>query len=134
VRPSRLTRLIPAAAVVGVTAAVAVPNLAAGQDDAGPDATRGDGHQAKNIILLIGDGMGVTHIDAARERYDGAAGELHMEQLRSQDTVRTWSVEPNSSKPNYVTDSASAATAWSSGVRRTTPPSARTPAARSSRR
>jgi alkaline phosphatase len=95
VRPSRLTRLIPAAAVVGVTAAVAVPNLAAGQDDAGPDAARGDGRQAKNI---------------------------------------TWSVEPNSSKPNYVTDSASAAIAWSSGVRRTTPPSARTPAARSSRR
>jgi alkaline phosphatase len=75
------------------------------------------GHKAKNIILLIGDGMGTTHIDAARQRYYGAAGKLVMEQLPVLGSVSTYAVEPNSDKPEYVTDSASAATAWSSGVK-----------------
>jgi len=75
------------------------------------------GHKAKNIILLIGDGMGTTHIDAARQRYYGAAGKLVMEQLPVFGAVSTYAVEPNSSKPDYVTDSASSGTAWSSGVK-----------------
>lgn len=77
----------------------------------------GDKGRAKNIILLIGDGMGTTHIDAARLRYYGAEGKLNMEQLPFQGSVSTYAVEEDSSKPNYVTDSASAATAWSSGVK-----------------
>ncbi|MBC7669026.1 MAG: alkaline phosphatase, partial [Gemmatimonadaceae bacterium] len=75
------------------------------------------GKKAKNIILMIGDGMGVTHIDAARQRYYGAAGQLNMEKFPTLGTVSTYAVEPGSAKPNYVTDSASAATAWSSGVK-----------------
>lgn len=38
--------------------------------------------------------MGAIHIAVARERYYGAAGELHMEQLRSQGSVRTLSCGP----------------------------------------
>jgi alkaline phosphatase len=73
--------------------------------------------KAKNIILLIGDGMGVTHIDAARQRFYGANGKLNMEKSPVQGTVSTYAVNEGSDKPNYVTDSASAATAWSSGVK-----------------
>jgi alkaline phosphatase len=83
-----------------------------------PDANGGgDEGAAKNIILLIGDGMGTTHVDAARLRYYGAEGKLNMERLPYLGSVSTYAVEPESRKPDYVTDSASSATAWSSGVK-----------------
>lgn len=78
----------------------------------------------KNVIFLLGDGMGRTHVTAARERYYGAAGKLNMETLKAVGQVSTYAVQKNSGQPgqpdfvpNYVTDSASAATAWSSGVK-----------------
>lgn len=75
---------------------------------------------AMNVILLIGDGMGQTHVDAARQVRYGADGSLAMETLGAygaKGTVRTWAVERGSDHPELVTDSASAATAWSSGVK-----------------
>lgn len=73
--------------------------------------------QARNVILLIGDGMGTTHVDAARQRIAGAGGRLSMEQLANTGSVSTYSVEKDSAKPNPVPDSAATATAWSSGVK-----------------
>lgn len=80
--------------------------------------------QAKNVIYLLGDGMGRTHVTAARERFYGAAGSLNMEKLPVVGQNRTYAVQKNSGQPgdpdfvpNYVTDSASAATAWASGVK-----------------
>jgi len=73
--------------------------------------------RAKNVILLIGDGMGVTHVNAARQRFYGAAGKLNMERTEQFGQVRTFAVDRNSDQPDLVTDSASAATAWSSGVK-----------------
>ena len=80
--------------------------------------------RAQNVIYLLGDGMGRTHVTAARERFYGADGELAMESLPAQGYVSTYAVEklsgqPGTSdfRPNPVTDSASAATAWSSGVK-----------------
>ncbi|TCJ24106.1 alkaline phosphatase [Nocardioides jejuensis] len=77
-----------------------------------------------NVIYLLGDGMGRTHVTAGRERFYGAHGKLNMEKLPVVGQVSTYSVEKNSGqpgsgdfKPNLVTDSASAATAWSSGVK-----------------
>ena len=89
---------------------------------------RGPGHgdkgKIKNVIYLLGDGMGRTHVTAARERYYGAAGKLNMERFPQVGQVSTYAVQPNSGQPgaddfvpNLVTDSASAATAWSSGVK-----------------
>ena len=109
----RTSRWIPAVAAA-LAAAAAVPTLASGQD---PGAPADEGQKAKNIILFIGDGMGVTHITAARDRYYGAAGRLNMERLPTEGSVATWAVQPNSDHPEYVTDSASSATAWSSGVK-----------------
>ena len=80
--------------------------------------------KAKNVIYLLGDGMGRTHVTAARERFYGAHGKLAMETMPAVGQVATYAVEKNSGqpgqadfRPNYVTDSASAATAWSSGVK-----------------
>jgi len=78
----------------------------------------------KNVIYLVGDGMGRTHVTAAGERFHGADGQLAMEALGTVGQVSTYAVEKGSGQPgdadfapNYVTDSASSATAWSSGVK-----------------
>ncbi|UGQ11527.1 alkaline phosphatase [Yinghuangia sp. ASG 101] len=75
------------------------------------------GKDVRNVIYLLGDGMGRTHVTAGRERFYGAAGKLAMEQLQYTGAVATYAVEKGSDKPALVTDSASAATAWSSGVK-----------------
>lgn len=103
----------PTQTVPGPTQTVTGPTTTVTQPPPPPPPAK----QAKNIILMIGDGMGVTHIDAARQRYYGAAGALNMEKFPTLGTVSTYAVEPGSATPNYVTDSASAATAWSSGVK-----------------
>ncbi|MEU0835223.1 alkaline phosphatase [Streptomyces sp. NPDC005969] len=83
------------------------------------NSTPQQGHRTeiRNVIYLLGDGMGRTHVTAARERYYGASGKLNMEQLPNYGAVATYAVEKGSATPALVTDSASAATAWSSGVK-----------------
>lgn len=83
-----------------------------------------DSGRAKNVIYLLGDGMGRTHVTAARERFYGPAGKLVMERMPVVGQVSTYAVQPRSGQPgtpdfapNFVTDSASAATAWASGVK-----------------
>ena len=109
-----------AGAALGVVAVVAG---AAASAAAAPAADSNNG-RVKNVIYLLGDGMGRTHVDAARLRYYGANGKLTMEQMPVVGQNATYAVEKNSGqpgqpdfKPNLVTDSASAATAWSSGVK-----------------
>ena len=98
--------------------AVAIAATVAAGTVAVAGATRDrDRREAKNVILLVGDGLGPTHIEAARIRYHGPAGRLALEQLPRRGMVSTYSVEPNSARPDLVTDSASAATAWASGVK-----------------
>ena len=82
-----------------------------------PPASAADGGSATNIIYLVGDGMGVTHITAARQRFSGAAGRLNMERSDVVGKVSTYAVEEGTARPALVTDSASSATAWSSGVK-----------------
>jgi len=106
-----LTRVgaVLAAGATGL-AAIALTSPTAGADDNKPK-------NAKNIILLIGDGMGYTHVTAARERFYGAAGMLNLQQADATGQVSTYAVRPDSTLPDLVTDSASAATAWSSGIK-----------------
>jgi alkaline phosphatase len=114
----------------GTTVAVLLTATVAGSASAGIAASSASAAESanngriKNVIYLLGDGMGRTHVTAARERYYGANGRLAMESLPVVGQVSTHSVEKNSGQPgaadfapNYVTDSASAATAWSSGVK-----------------
>ena len=112
----RHTRTWMGTATVAVAAsALVLSGSAAVADDRDDRSDRG--RAVKNVILLIGDGMGQTHVDAARQVRYGAAGSLQMEQLGVQGTVSTWAVERGSDQPELVTDSASAATAWASGVK-----------------
>lgn len=113
-------------ALASACAAGAIITAGVGAGTAGPAAAApgGNNGDVKNVIYLLGDGMGRTHVTAGRERFYGANGRLVMETMPSHGFVSTYSVEKKSGQPgqpgfapNYVTDSASAATAWSSGVK-----------------
>jgi len=113
-----------AVAVTIVVLAAAAGSSAASTVAIADDGKNGENGRAKNVIYLLGDGMGRTHVTAARERFYGASGKLAMESMPVVGQVSTYSVERGSGQPgqsdfapNYVTDSASAATAWSSGVK-----------------
>src|SRR5215472_5255576 len=74
------------------------------------------GGRAKNIIFLLGDGMGDSEITAARNYYVGASGRLGMDALPFTGEVTTYALqESDPSKPDYVTDSAAGGTAWATG-------------------
>lgn len=73
---------------------------------------------AKNVILLIGDGMGDSEITAARNYSVGVRGHFAgIDALPLTGQYTHYSLDKKSHKPNYVTDSAASATAWSSGVK-----------------
>ena len=65
----------------------------------------------KNVILLIGDGMGVGAMEIARQFEYGKAGVLHMERLEHVALMRTYSAN------NYVTDSAAGGSAIATGIK-----------------
>ncbi|WOZ76563.1 alkaline phosphatase [Kosakonia sacchari] len=73
---------------------------------------------AKNIILLIGDGMGDSEITAARNYAEGAGGFFKgIDALPLTGQYTHYSLDKKNGKPDYVTDSAASATAWSTGVK-----------------
>lgn len=72
----------------------------------------------KNVILLIGDGMGDSEITSARNYAAGAGGFFKgIDALPLTGQYTHYSLDKKTQKPNYVTDSAASATAWSSGVK-----------------
>ena len=73
---------------------------------------------ARNVILLIGDGMGTSEITAARNYAVGAGGRLALDEFLLTGQVTTYSVlESDSTAPDYDPESASTSTAWSTGVK-----------------
>lgn len=77
-----------------------------------------DPHKPKNVIVLIGDGMGDSEITLARYYGKGAAGTLNMETLPFAGELITYGLSAGPGPeypPNYVPDSAPTATAWSTG-------------------
>lgn len=108
---SRRTAL--AAVAMAATAGVAVAASVA------PAVADGKGEKstgARNVILLVGDGMGDFEMTAARYYEYGAKGRLAMDALPERSTVNTWSVTSDG-KPDYVPESASTATAFSTGTK-----------------
>ena len=65
--------------------------------------------RVKNVILLIGDGMGLSQIAAARIKAVGAKGKLHLDRIPVTGLITTCSAG------SLVTDSAAAATALATG-------------------
>ncbi len=73
---------------------------------------------AKNVILLIGDGMGDSEITAARNYAQGAGGFFKgLDALPLTGQYTHYALDKKTHKPDYVTDSAASATAWSTGVK-----------------
>jgi len=77
----------------------------------GEDSDGGGDQAARNVILLIGDGMGSAHRTAARLYSVGRGGELVMDRLPETGMARTWSTD------GVVPDSAAAGTALATGVK-----------------
>lgn len=131
-RATRVAVVLGAALVVGTAAA-----QAALPDHGGARQTNGDRTAevaaeikpgpAKNVILLIGDGMGDSEITVARNYLKGAAGRLDgLDALPLTGQYTTYSLyKPGttlfgtdvSGKPDYDPESASTASAWSTGTK-----------------
>ncbi len=71
----------------------------------------------KNVIFLLGDGMGTQEITAARY-YQGVGNALNVDRMPFTGFDTTWSVKPGAGPtylPDYDPDSASTGTAWATG-------------------
>jgi alkaline phosphatase len=72
----------------------------------------------KNVILFIGDGMGDSEITVARNYAEGAGGFFKgIDALPITGQYTHYSLDKETGKPVYVTDSAASGTAWSTGVK-----------------
>jgi alkaline phosphatase len=73
--------------------------------------------RARNIILMIGDGMGDSEVTLARNYDKGASGAFAgLDAFPLTGQYSTFSVNKHG-KPTYVTDSAASATGWSTGTK-----------------
>lgn len=68
----------------------------------------------KNIILLVGDGMGISQVTQAHLALGNTGGQLAMESMKYGGFVRPFSVGADGRR-NVVTDSAAASTAMATG-------------------
>lgn len=103
------------AATGDITANGGAQRLDGDQTDFIRDAMKDAG--AKNVILLIGDGMGDSEITAARNYAEGAAGAFPgIDALPVSGQYTHYSLNKDGT-PNYVTDSAASGTAWATGTK-----------------
>ena len=73
---------------------------------------------AKNVILLIGDGMGDSEITLARNYAEGAGGFFKgIDALPLTGQYTHYSLDQKTGKPTYVTDSAASGSAWATGTK-----------------
>ncbi|MEU9794455.1 alkaline phosphatase [Streptomyces sparsogenes] len=114
----RATRrhLMAATALAAATAAAVATTTAgaSGSKEQAKDAIRGG--KAKNVILLIGDGMGDSEITLARDYTVGADGRLNLDKFPLTGAYTTYAVHADGT-PDYVTDSAASGTGWATGVK-----------------
>ena len=91
----------------GKTLTIGAPTTHAASLPLVPDA------KIRNVILFIGDGMGLSHITAARINSFGPDGRFHLDHMPVTGLVTTHAVD------NLITDSAAAGTALATGVKTT---------------
>lgn len=115
-------KALAAAGLIVATGVLATVAAATGSGDRSKKVERAiDGGRAKNVILLIGDGMGDSEITSARYYAYGAAGRLPgIDALPFTGEMTTYSLvenpgQPDHGKPEYVPDSAATGTAWATG-------------------
>ncbi|MFF5175955.1 alkaline phosphatase [Micromonospora sp. NPDC000089] len=93
-----------------VAGAVAAAGLSFANPITAADAGSGHG-KARNVIFINGDGMSAAQREAARLYLAGLEGQLTMDKLPYSGQLTTSPRDPKSP----ITDSAAAATAWSTG-------------------
>jgi alkaline phosphatase len=98
--------IVAAATVIGLTGVAA---NARGPSDRQDDDERYPGGRAKNVILFIGDGMGVSTVTATRVYSVGVAGQLVVDQFPYTALSRTYSSD------SITADSAPTMTAMMTG-------------------
>ena len=77
-----------------------------------------EGGTAKNVILLIGDGMGDSEITSARNYQFGADGRFPgIDGLPLTGQYTTFSLNQETGRPDYVTDSAASGSGWATGTK-----------------
>ncbi|WP_175935755.1 alkaline phosphatase [Corynebacterium sp. Marseille-P4321] len=73
--------------------------------------------KARNVIFILGDGMGHQEITAARNYLKGANGRFEgLDNLTASGAYTTFAIGKDG-KRQYVTDSAASATGWAAGVK-----------------
>jgi alkaline phosphatase len=90
------------------------------RDDSARLARQIDPRKPRNVVLMLGDGMGDSEITLARYYAKGAGGRLNMDRLPFTGAMSTYSLKPATGTehlPDYVPDSASTGTAWATGRR-----------------
>jgi alkaline phosphatase len=77
-----------------------------------------EGGKAKNVILLIGDGMGDSEITSARNYQVGADGRFSgIDALPLTGQYTTFALNQETGRPDYVTDSAASGSGWATGTK-----------------
>lgn len=122
-----VTSVASAVLIAGISIASPLAAYAAPDDNGG--AARNDSDQtealrssilnsdAKNVIVLIGDGMGDSEITVARNYAEGAAGEFAgIDALPLTGQYTTYALNKDGT-PNYASESASTASGWSTGTK-----------------
>ncbi len=112
--------LIAGAAVLTVGGSVAVAGRYMDRDKSAELKSKIDSKVPKNVIILIGDGMGDSEVTLARYYAKGADGRLNMDRLPFRGSSIHYVLSPGAGPnyaPNYTGDSAPTATAWSTGKR-----------------
>ena len=113
-RSGRIAMAVAAAAIVAVPSVALAGDAHQDKTQAAKQAIKGG--KARNVILLIGDGMGDSEITIARNYQVGAAGRLAMDTLPLTGAYTTYAVQKdNPALPEYVTDSAASGTGWATG-------------------
>src|SRR5690625_5332034 len=126
------SRVGVAAACAIAAAALVAPAASAAVTDHGGATLRDGDHTAavqaaleagpaRNVILLIGDGMGDSEITIARNYAHGAGGKLEgIDELPLRGAYTTYSLHRGGDlhgKVNYVPDSAATGSAWATGTK-----------------
>lgn len=81
------------------------------RDDLAKSGDVGSQSKPKNVIMMIGDGMGIGQIEIARLLEKGKEGNLFIQSLPHVALVQSWAAN------NFVPDSASAGTALATGMK-----------------
>ncbi|ADB54097.1 alkaline phosphatase [Conexibacter woesei] len=114
-RPTRTLALATVLALAGGATATAL-TFDGKEDRSAAVASAIDPSTPKNVILLIGDGMGESEITAARNYVGVTTARLNMDTIPFRGVATTYAVnDAAATRPNFVTDSAGGGSQWSTG-------------------